>query len=369
MRRSVVMITACGLLGAWCFTWLLLSYPLYVKKSASHTFPQVEQFSVVGKNAEKIILFYDFPSYYELENVTPPPCSRKCKFSANSSQARSADAVIVFSHDHILGRTSIDLTKSMGQTWVFFAVESPPYSNVNSLGHAKFRQKFNWTMTYRQDSDIFFGYFKMKKKSTPASSAERSRQTQERKQLFAKKSKMVAWFVSHCETDSKREIYVNELKKYIQVDVYGACGKLQCGTWPECDAMVSKDYKFYLSFENTLCKDYISEKLLKILQQQATVPVVRGGANYKALCPPDSVVNAADFPSPKALAEHLKKLASDEAAYLKMLQWSWDYEVVQPILPLCELCERLYKSWHTQELYEDVAKWWTDGTCHPPRDL
>ena len=46
--------------------------------------------------------------------------------------------------------------------------------------------------------------------------------------LFSRRPKQVAWLVSHCDTHSQREAYAKELKKHIQVDIYGACG-MQCG--------------------------------------------------------------------------------------------------------------------------------------------
>ncbi len=42
-----------------------------------------------------------------------------------------------------------------------------------------------------------------------------------------KSRKLVAWFVGNCKTQSKRELYVKELQKYIDVDVYGNCGPLR----------------------------------------------------------------------------------------------------------------------------------------------
>ena len=38
---------------------------------------------------------------------------------------------------------------------------------------------------------------------------------------ISRKSKMVAWIASNCRTDSRREAYVLELKKYMPVDIYG----------------------------------------------------------------------------------------------------------------------------------------------------
>jgi hypothetical protein len=57
-------------------------------------------------------------------------------------------------------------------------------------------------------------------------------------------------------------VKVKQLKKYIDVDVYGNCGTLSCPRSEEedCRVMAAKKYKFYLSLENSLCKDYITEK-------------------------------------------------------------------------------------------------------------
>ena len=50
---------------------------------------------------------------------------------------------------------------------------------------------------------------------------------------------------------------------YMQVDTYGACGKSRCAKYrkQDCFEMLERDYKFYLSFENSNCDDYITEKL------------------------------------------------------------------------------------------------------------
>ncbi|GFS03631.1 alpha-(1,3)-fucosyltransferase [Elysia marginata] len=361
MRRNLLFFLGCALLAVWCSFWLFLTYPKHLNKKT----PKLSQRFMSDPNKEMMILFYDFPSYYELASLPSLNCKQKCKFSIQSNLSQSADAIVVFTHDHILGRTKLDLVKRPGQTWIFFAVESPPYSNQNSLRG----KSFDWTMTYRLDSDIFFGYIKTSKRATPASASERKTDIERMKESFRKKTKMVAWMVSHCNTESRREKYVEELKRHIQVDVYGGCGTLKCGNWSFCDQMVGRDYKFYLSFENTLCKDYASEKLLKILQKRDTVPIVRGGADYKTVCPPDSVINTADFSSAAELANFLKTLANKEEAYTNMLKWGWEYEVSQPKLPFCELCEKLHEAPMDREPYTDAVKWWNDGTCHRPQDL
>jgi hypothetical protein len=83
------------------------------------------------------------------------------------------------------------------------------------------------------------------------------------------KTKMAAWFVSHCNSQmSRRNEMVSILQNYIQVDVYGACGNMTCPkkqdksfeSSEECRDMVAQKYKFYFSLENSMCRDYVTEK-------------------------------------------------------------------------------------------------------------
>lgn len=73
---------------------------------------------------------------------------------------------------------------------------------------------------------------------------------------------MAAWFVSNCYARNGRQNYAQELKKHLQVDVYGSCGNLRCPRFSgPCSDMLKKKYFFYLAFENSNCKDYITEKV------------------------------------------------------------------------------------------------------------
>lgn len=111
----------------------------------------------------------------------------------------------------------------------------------------------------------------------------------EQERNFAQnKTRKVAWFVSNCSARNGRLQYAHELQKYIQVniyganvfiintfhsnieffnkfpqvDIYGACGNYKCSrsTADKCFEILDRDYKFYLAFENSNCKDYITEK-------------------------------------------------------------------------------------------------------------
>jgi len=52
----------------------------------------------------------------------------------------------------------------------------------------------------------------------------------------------------------------------VQVDIYGKCGQLSCPRSDDqrCLELLERDYKFYLSFENSNCDEYITEKFWHI---------------------------------------------------------------------------------------------------------
>jgi len=69
--------------------------------------------------------------------------------------------------------------------------------------------------------------------------------------------------------------------------------------------MLDTDYFFYLAFENSLCDDYVTEKLFDALER-TVIPVVFGGADYSRILPPHSYVDANRFMSVEGLAQYMK---------------------------------------------------------------
>lgn len=63
---------------------------------------------------------------------------------------------------------------------------------------------------------------------------------------------------------------------------------------------LERSYKFYLSFENSLCRDYVTEKFLNPLIY-TMVPIVYGSANYSAWLPElnSSYIDVRNFSSGK----------------------------------------------------------------------
>ncbi|XP_059174010.1 alpha-(1,3)-fucosyltransferase C-like [Physella acuta] len=324
-------------------------------------------------NKTKGLLFLHFPDYYGIETILGTAffssCAKKCYITTNSSRLDDADAVLFYSH-HQQQHTPLDpAKKNPNQKWIFFASESPANSHPLNISTPAWRCKFDWTMTYRYDSDFFHGYGRLSRRYVPASFEQKTADVKKWKENFRTKTRLVAWFVSNCKTESFREKYVEQLSRYIPVDVYGNCGSLKCEDRRRCLEMLTHRYKFYLAFENSLCTDYVTEKLFNVFKLNSVVPVVRGGADYRKHFPPGSVIDTNDFPSPERLASFLKHLAQNESAYVEKLQWSWDYQVLGPSMPLCQICQLLHSPHTAPCVYQDVAHWWAKDTCYKPRDL
>ena len=130
----------------------------------------------------------------------------------------------------------------------------------------------------------------------------------------------------------------------------------------------SEEYYFYLSFENTLCKDYVTEKFYDALMHNI-VPVVFGGANYSDFAPPHSFIDIQDFQTVEEAGEYLKHLIEHPDEYLEYFWWKQYYEVtdlsaeeedrIPPDFP-CALCSYLHKT-KEEKVYRNLRGWWEGG--------
>ncbi|KAK2169592.1 hypothetical protein NP493_1181g00027 [Ridgeia piscesae] len=163
-------------------------------------------------------------------------------------------------------------------------------------------------MTYKRASDVTWFYGECRRKNTkPATSHVKYNYADGKKHL-------IAWFVSNCNTQSRRERYVRELARHVDVHKFGCGGKFSCPRTKHkyCDTvLLHRTYKFYLSFENSLCPEYVTEKLYRILNLNV-VPIVLGYSNYSAFLPPHSFIDVRDFDSPKKLAAYLTMLNEND---------------------------------------------------------
>lgn len=262
------------------------------------------------------------------------------------------DAVIINVHELWLTTLLPDAyRRPQNQRLIFFTQESPDSSKT--LDVTKLDNVFNWTMTYQHDSDVRLLYGRVRPNEQQPLNITSSQQVQQN--IRNNKTGKVAWMVSHCPTFSHREDYVAQLSKFIPVDIYGNCGKLKCprdeNNWlsdPGCYVHLAARYKFYLSFENSICTDYVTEKFFNILNYDI-VPVVMGGANYSAIAPPHSFIDALQFDGPKELADYLMKLDREDGLYGEYFKWKNSFTVEAGVEQMarhafCDLCAKLHKS-------------------------
>ena len=261
------------------------------------------------------------------------------------------------------------------QFYGMFLMESPLNDN---FPYEKFGDYFNWTMTYRRDSDFHRPYgwvapkdWKWHYAASGNSSIDWSKYpmpTSSISQTISKNvtnKKPVAWLVSNCHTRSQRENYVANLSHYINVDVYGNCGPKD----DECPQYIQDNYMFYLSFENSVCDDYVTEKFWKYLGSNL-VPVVLGGTDYKKVAPPNSFINALDYQNPEDLANYLKYLISNQTAYNEYFKWTSYFDVYRDseenhARAMCQVCEALNQKPVKPKVYHNMKNWWRDkGNCN-----
>lgn len=257
----------------------------------------IQQFNL--RNNKKILFWTKF---YGVNWIKDDYNLCNCFITTNRQEVESSSAVVFMLRD--LNLTDLPSFKQPNQMFVLFHVESPCHTYLTDEENEWINDNIDWFMTYRTDSDIY----------TP-SARKLSKPTMNQGQtLSTNKTKMAAWFVSNCNPCSKRDKFVKELQKYIPVDVYGHCGQLECSRDDEekCYKMVETEYKFYLSFENSICKEYITEKLFNIFNY-SVIPVVLGpSGDYANLLPDHSIIDALNFSSTAQLAEYLVHVAGDE---------------------------------------------------------
>lgn len=309
------------------------------------------------------------------------PSGYICQLTSDRSLYNESDAVLIkLSHEK--GLHTLPQHRFSFQKWVAFEVEAPPRCDIRWPGDPDInyiRYMFNITSTFTPDSTVPTrkDYWAWPYKGIH--SVKYRRYKKMNLDYMAGKTRNVAWFVSHCETQSQRENYVKELQKYIDVDIYGKCGNFTCGdshNREDCDeTVVNSTYRYYLSFENSLCQGYVTEKIWRFLSKPiSTIPVVYGYTPYKVFLPPQTVIDVSDFKSPKELANRLKNIAKYARVFneyivrklsLKMLP---NTEFTTPYI--CRLCDHLHANRDKMERIPDVKSYWnTKRKCVLPWKL
>ncbi|XP_078256317.1 4-galactosyl-N-acetylglucosaminide 3-alpha-L-fucosyltransferase 9-like [Rhinoraja longicauda] len=293
-----------------------------------------------------LIWLWPFGHKFELNSCGSVFNIHGCYLTADKNMYNKSHAVLI--HNKIL---TIDLSnlpthpRPVFQKWVWMNLESP----TNTPKKTKLNRLFNLTLTYRRDSDIPVPYGSL--------TINRVQSAFE----LPKKSSLVCWIVSNWNFNYARVKYYKELQKYVPIDIYGRAFKKDLSN-NDLIPMISR-CKFYLSFENSIHKDYITEKLYNALLA-GSVPVVLGPSreNYENYIPGDSFIHVADFRSAKELADYLHKLDGDEKLYMSYFKWKKYYKVRKAQFGhehACSVCENIRRHKEYKSI-PNLMKWFWD---------
>ncbi|XP_070841175.1 4-galactosyl-N-acetylglucosaminide 3-alpha-L-fucosyltransferase 9-like [Chaetodon trifascialis] len=285
--------------------------------------------------------FQDCKTFFKIDS---------CYLTDDRSLFSRAHAVLVF-HRAIEDNLSNLPTspRARFQRWIWFNMDSP----TNTRRIAGIQSLFNLTLSYRKDADIDGRWKLTVKKNT------------DKDIVLPKKERLLCWIVDINDLHTKSGEgynYYRELVKHIKVDVFNRSS---------ADFLKGENYfltisscKFYLSFEESVHRDYITEAFNGPLAA-GTVPIVLGPprANYEDLAPGTSFIHVNDFPNAAALADFLLKLEKDNEAYMKYFDWRRFYTAMNHLTEnhkfahaICRACEYVGVN-KVYRVVPDLYKW------------
>ncbi|XP_062410321.1 alpha-(1,3)-fucosyltransferase 7-like isoform X2 [Sardina pilchardus] len=346
VKKKALCVLLCTALCTFC---VLLSSSSYSMTLLDYEQRNSFDFSIT--NTTILLWHWPFRRSYSLgENVCLEQYGyRGCLLVDNQSMLSGADLVVFHNRELASGqqRLPLNISRPPGQKWIWMSLESPENNgNLTGLeGH------FSYVMTYRRDADIPIPYGILVPKEASNDS------TVGGYLVSMNKTHQACWVVSNYSKRHKRSAVFSQLRKVINVKVYGKITKNPLDA-ESLLPTISRCY-FYLAFENSISRDYITEKFWRNGLLGGAVPVVLGPPreNYEALAPKDSFIHVDDFNSIKELGEFLKNLIANKERYASYFAWKHRYSVklyTDWRERLCSICPNLSKL-RSQKIYHDIA--------------
>ena len=268
--------------------------------------------------------------------------------------------------------------RSSNDIWILWIDEAN-----RDIQHLNIYQ-FNWTISFRQDSEISIGSYgilipREKKMQFIYEDPEFLRfitatdiQTDDLSLEYRiyinyhSRQRHALWFISNC-VPQRRLKYYEQLHAYYPVKAFGKCAPKQCRRNEMCESEQSYLAMFYLAFESQTCMDYITEKFWRALFY-GMIPIALGPMKQSYLdlgIPESAFIHVDQFSSPAALGEQLDRIGKDYRLYREYFQWLKQYEVFYDInelepIRMCELCIRLNREndgGGDQRFYRDIHRW------------
>ncbi|KAN0047739.1 hypothetical protein ACTA71_002124 [Dictyostelium dimigraforme] len=264
-----------------------------------------------------------------------------CKIEMNSifsyEKAKSAQAIIYFlskyqNSTNKIGNYTLK-RYNQNQITIGWTMESSGIYKFESDSNF-IKSNFNITAgyprvkDYNKDTHIYVPYGPIEYGGSD--SYAHSAIFNEIKLIPPKRNDSIVWIASNCWNEHYNRVgLMKSLMNITRIDSYGSC--LNNKNFTNEDKLIKnkhnqkmavlKRYTFSIAFENSLCEDYVTEKLWESLSV-GTIPIYLGAPNIKEFLPDqDSIINVRDFKSINDLIEYLNNVQKNETMRLKHLKW------------------------------------------------
>lgn len=341
---------------------LPVRYEITLLGSKPHVFVFDQKYAI-NRTERRILLWTRFHFDIDWDNhvreILNTSCHYKCSVTTDRSAIRDVDAVVFHLLDMYFWEPP-PTYRAPHQVWVVYSAEPPPhvYYTGRSLMYSKYI--FNWTLSFRKDATVFAPYGH----AEPFTGEDLKKKQPVNKNYAEGKTKMTYAVISNCVDDAGRFSYVKKLSRYTPIDLYGRCGNLICPRNSSCSEIL-KPYKFAITFENSNCKGYISEKFWNGLFR-ASIPIVNWiPEQVPDDAPPKSYINVHDFKSMRDLANYLDYLDKNDTEYNSYFHWHQTHHVVHGSTmwnQFCYLCQALHNQSSPAQVV-DYPAWFADDTC------
>ena len=300
--------------------------------------------TIFVENFEELESYYTDYEYMKrnVEKLCPLPEGAKCFIDADNSSSLTADAVFRMTK-------YVSLMRPVRYCYpqIFALLHSEAVQPGYDQGFMEFA---DIRVSYHRSSTVLFhdtcnpGRFKLnvakKVKRKPS------------------KRKGIAMFVSNCDAWWRYD-YLSELMDKVHIDSYGSCLHntdkdsdnmwTNPKNWQRSQIRTSLKYRMVVSFENTIQKDYISEKIFSIYQSGA-IPVYWGPPDIYNWVPGNhTFIDASKYSGPKELAAYLKRVNEDDHLFrYHTTNFDWEklssmLKLCSPVNYLCGVCRTAYR--------------------------
>ena len=247
------------------------------------------------------------------------------------------------------------------QVWIAKGLESSR-SQLDFTSSSPFRNLFNWSISLSSKATIKDSYALFPEREQKKPMAEIIEKIKS-----LKKDKSFCWIVSQCRVYNDRFDLASKIINALPepTHMWGSAAStcmpkvhrdkiLNHGPIPrnENSNEIINGCKFYFSFENSNCSEYVTEKFSNALMGYA-VPIVNGWRHTYEQTLPHSFIHVDHFlPNDiSRLASYLDYLLKNETAYFHYFKWrqqkdilakTSDEDLMYPTT--CEVCKRVSRS-------------------------